>query len=48
MGPILVDPRQAQTLYVNEMQGGFQRSSDGGRTWQQVGVVPGSTAMWVA
>lgn len=47
MGPILVDPATGTTLHLADPQGGFQESVDGGRTWQQVGSIPGGMAMWI-
>lgn len=48
MGPILVDPRVGTTLHLADLQGGFQESVDGGRTWHQVGSIPNGMAMWVS
>ena len=41
MEPILVDPRDSDTLYISSMQGGFRKSTDGGETWQTVSSFPG-------
>ena len=41
MEPILVDPRDSDTLYISSMQGGFRKSTDGGETWQTVSPFPG-------
>jgi photosystem II stability/assembly factor-like uncharacterized protein len=41
MGPILVDPRYSDTLYVSSMQGGFRESTNGGETWQTISSFPG-------
>lgn len=51
MGPILVAPRSSNTLYlasVTGMQSTFSRSTDGGKTWKQVGPIPGGMTMWIA
>ena len=48
MGPILVDPRDSDTLYISSMQGGFMRSADGGRTWQTVGTMPSEMMMSIS
>lgn len=45
MGPILVDPKDPGTLYLSDMQN-LLRSTDGGRSWQRLGAIPG--AMWIA
>jgi photosystem II stability/assembly factor-like uncharacterized protein len=46
MGPLLVDPRDAQRLLAPDMQaGGIAESTDGGRTWRSLGGMPG--AMWL-
>jgi hypothetical protein len=44
MGPILVDPKDPKTLYLSDMQS-LLRSTDGGRSWQRLGAIPG--AMWI-
>jgi hypothetical protein len=44
MGPILIDPKDAKTLYLSDMQN-LLRSTDGGRSWQPLGAIPG--AMWI-
>jgi photosystem II stability/assembly factor-like uncharacterized protein len=48
MGPILVDPRNSDTLYVSSMQGGFSKSTDGGKTWQTVAPMPGGMVMSIS
>jgi photosystem II stability/assembly factor-like uncharacterized protein len=40
MGPILVDPRQPDTLYLAG-QDGFESSDDGGESWRQLGAISG-------
>jgi hypothetical protein len=45
MGPILINPKDPQTLYLSDMQN-LLRSTDGGRSWQRLGAIPG--AMWIA
>jgi hypothetical protein len=45
MGPILVDPRRQNTLYLAAMNSSFQRSTDGGETWQRPGTIPGEMVM---
>lgn len=44
MGPILVDPRDSNTLYVSSMQGmksSFRKSTDGAKSWRTVAALPG-------
>jgi hypothetical protein len=36
MGPIPVDPRDSDTLYVSSLQGDFCKSTDGGESWRPV------------
>ncbi len=47
MGPILVDPRDSDTLYVSSMQG-FRKSTDGGATWRTVARIPGEMVMSIS
>ncbi len=47
MGPILVDPRQPNRLYMVGEEG-FLSSDDGGKTWQRLGVIPGDMAMSIS
>ncbi len=47
MGPILVDPREPDTLYLVG-EDGFQRSDDGGKSWRQLGTIPGGMAMSIS
>ena len=46
-GPILVDPREPDTLYMVG-EDGFMRSADGGKTFEQAGAIPGGMAMWIS
>lgn len=46
MGRILVDPEDPERLVAPDMQTGAAESTDGGRTWDPLGGVPG--AMWVS
>jgi photosystem II stability/assembly factor-like uncharacterized protein len=49
MGPILVDPREPNTLYlVGGKEGGFRQSTDSGKSWRQVGTIPGGMAMSIS
>ncbi len=55
MGPILVDPRDSDTLYIAfmkgnraSMEGGLRKSTDGGQTWQTVGLIPGEIVMSIS
>jgi photosystem II stability/assembly factor-like uncharacterized protein len=48
MGPILVDPRASNTLYVAAMEGGFLKSTDGGESWELLGTIPGGMVTWVS
>jgi xyloglucan-specific exo-beta-1,4-glucanase len=43
MGPILVDPRDSDTLNLAG-EDGLLRSTNGGESWKQVGEIPGGTA----
>jgi hypothetical protein len=45
MGPILLDPWRQNTLYLAAMNSSFQRSTDGGETWQRPGTIPGEMVM---
>ncbi len=47
MGPILVDPRESNTLYMVGKDG-FQSSDDGGKTWRRLGAIPGGMAMSIS
>ncbi len=47
MGPILVDPRQPNTLYLAGKDS-FQSSDDGGKSWRQLGTIPGGMAMSIS
>jgi photosystem II stability/assembly factor-like uncharacterized protein len=44
MGPILVDPRDSDTLYLAE-EDGLLRSTDGGENWERIGEIPGGMAL---
>jgi photosystem II stability/assembly factor-like uncharacterized protein len=44
MGPILVDPKDSKRLYVSDMRN-LLGSEDGGRSWQQLGAVPGAMSL---
>lgn len=46
MGRILVDPNDADHLLAPDMQFGVMESTDGGRSWDALGGIPG--AMWVS
>ena len=46
MGPILVDPRDSDTLYV-ALEDAFVQSTDGGKSWEQVGNIPGG-GLWAS
>lgn len=48
MGPILVDPRESDNLYLATMENGFQKSPDGGENWEQVGTIPGGMTTWIS
>jgi photosystem II stability/assembly factor-like uncharacterized protein len=47
MGPILVDPREPNVLYLAGKDG-LQSSDDGGKTWRQLGVIPGGMAVSIS
>jgi photosystem II stability/assembly factor-like uncharacterized protein len=47
MGPILVDLRDSDTLYL-ALEDVFLKSDDGGKSWQQAGTIPGGMTTWVA
>ena len=47
MGPILVDPRQPDTLYLVG-QDGFESSEDGGESWRQLGAITGGMTMSIS
>lgn len=47
MGPILVDPRQPDTLYLAG-QDGFESSEDGGESWRRLGAIPGGMTMTIS
>lgn len=47
MGPILVDPRQPDTLYLAG-QDGFETSEDGGESWRRLGAIPGGMTMSIS
>jgi photosystem II stability/assembly factor-like uncharacterized protein len=46
MGRIHVDPADVDHLIAPDMQAGAVESTDGGRTWEALGGIPG--AMWVS
>lgn len=47
MGPILVDPRQPDTLYLAG-QDGFESSDDSGESWRRLGAIPGGMTMSIS
>ncbi len=47
MGPILVDPRQEDILYMVG-EGGLLHSTNGGESWRELGDVPGGMAMSIS
>jgi photosystem II stability/assembly factor-like uncharacterized protein len=47
MGPILVDPRQSDTLYLVG-QDGLESSDDGGESWRRLGAIPGGMTMSIS
>ena len=47
MGPILVDPRDSETLYFAG-EDTLLRSTDGGENWERLGEIPGGMAMSIS
>jgi len=47
MGPILVDPREPDTLYMVGEEG-FMRSTDGGESFERIGAIPSGMAMSIS
>ncbi len=47
MGPVLVDPRQSDTLYLAGQEG-FETSEDGGESWRRLGAIPGGMTMSIS
>jgi photosystem II stability/assembly factor-like uncharacterized protein len=47
MGPILVDPREPNVLYLAGKDS-LQSSDDGGKSWRRLGTIPGGMAMSIS